>query len=137
VIAAPPAGKIVPLAMPEIRPILRHMFGGIKDSLTSSAAKSFIASRIARYGTLTELRINSREKTILADVLLEGEDAPIRIEVGRYRIAMKHGEPVLTVESVRASRAWLSNLLQDLVIGRELPLPSMALVALGGAEPTA
>jgi hypothetical protein len=115
--------------------MMRDMFGGIKDSLTSSAAKSFIAARITRYGNLTELRINSREKTILADVLLQGEAEPIRIEVSRYRIVMKDGEPLLMIEAVRASRAWLDNLLEDLLVGRELPVPSMALVALGGAVP--
>lgn len=113
------------------------MFGGIKDSLTSSAAKSFIASRITRYGKLTELRIRSRERTILADILLEGEDEPLRIEVVRYRIVTKNGEPMLTVEAVRASRPWLHNLLEDLLVGRELPVPSLALVALGAAEPAA
>jgi hypothetical protein len=115
--------------------MMRDMFGGIKDSLTSSAAKSFIAARITRYGNLTELRINSREKTILADVLLQGEAEPIRIEVSRYRIVIKDGEPLLMIEAVRASRAWLDNLLEDLLVGRELPVPSMALVALGGAVP--
>jgi hypothetical protein len=115
--------------------MMRDMFGGIKDSLTSSAAKSFIAARITRYGNLTELRINSREKTILADVLLQGEPEPIRIEVSRYRIVIKDGEPLLMIEAVRASRAWLDNLLEDLLVGRELPVPSMALVALGGAVP--
>lgn len=115
--------------------MMRDMFGGIKDSLTSSAAKSFIAARITRYGNLTELRINSREKTILADVMLQGEAEPIRIEVSRYRIVMKDGEPLLMIEAVRASRAWLDNLLEDLLVGRELPVPSMALVALGGAVP--
>jgi len=112
----------------------RNMFGGIKDSLASSAAKSFIASRIVRYGKLTELRIRSRERTIFVELLLEGEEAPVRIEIGRYRIVMKDGEAMLVVDEVRASRAWLDNIFQDLLVGRELPVPSVALVALGGAE---
>jgi len=112
----------------------RIMFGGIKDSLASSAAKSFIASRIARYGKLTELRIRSRERTIFTEVVLEGEAEPVRIEIGRYRIVMKDGESMLVVDEVRASRAWLDNLFQDLLVGRELPVPSVALIALGAAE---
>jgi hypothetical protein len=111
-----------------------NMFGGIKDSLASSAAKSLIASRIVRYGKLTELRIRSRERTIFAEVLLEGEEEPVRIEISRYRIVMKDGESLLLVEELRASRVWLDNLFQDLLVGRELPVPAVALIALGAAE---
>ncbi len=110
------------------------MFGGLKDSLTSSAAKSLLASRITRYAKLDELRIRSRERTIYAELVLEGESEAVKIEVGRYRIVAKGGENVMIVETVRASRPWMHNLLQDLLVGRELPVPGVALVALGGAE---
>jgi hypothetical protein len=111
------------------------MFGGIKDSLASSAAKSLIASRISRYGKLTELRIRSRERTIFAELLLQGEEELIRIEISRYRIISKGGENLLVIESVRATREWLHNLLEDLLVGRELAVPAVALVALGSPEP--
>ena len=109
------------------------MFGGIKDSLTSSAAKRFMASRIGRYAKLMDLRIHSRERTITAELLLEGEEMPVRL-AGRYRIAGNGGEHTLTFEGVEASRAWLNNLLEDLLVGKPLPVPSMALLALGGVE---
>ena len=110
------------------------MFGGLKDSLTSSAAKSMLASRLERYGNVTELRIRSREKTIALEVLLEGEEIPVGIQVERYRITGKSGEHALIVEKVTASRAWLQNLLQDLLVDQPLPVPSTVLVALGKPE---
>jgi len=110
------------------------MFSGIKDSLASSAAKSLLASRIERYGKIAALRINSRERSISAELDLEGEEAPVLIEIGRYRITGKSGAHALVVESVSASRPWLSNLLEDLLLDRPIPVPSMALVALGSAE---
>lgn len=110
------------------------MFSGIKDSLTSSAAKSMLASRLARYGNLTDLRIRSREKSILAELLLEGEEKPISIHVERYGIYSRGAETVLVVERVQASRPWVQNLLQDMVVGMPIPVPPAVTIALGKPE---
>ena len=110
------------------------MFSALKDSLTSTAAKSMLASHLDRYGKLTELRIRGREKTIAAEILLEGEDVPVGIQIGRYRITGKSGGYALVVESVTASRAWLQNLLQDLLVDKQLPVPAVVLLALGKPE---
>lgn len=107
------------------------MFDGIKDSLTSSAAKSMLASRLDRYGKVNELQIRSRERSIALELLLEGEEVPVGIFVERYRTTGKAGEHALVVEKVSATRPWLQNLLQDLLVDKPLPVPSMVLVALG------
>lgn len=113
------------------------MFTGIKDSLTSTAAKSMLASRIDRYGRLIDLRINSREKSIMAELLLEGDDAPIGIVVEHYRITGKSSEYALVVDGVTATRPWLQNLLQDLLADKPLTIPAVALIALGKPEEAA
>ncbi len=110
------------------------MFSGLKDSLTSTAAKSFLASRLDRYGKLTDLRIRSREKTISADLELEGEAVSVMVEIGRYRVTGKSGDHSLVVESISASRPWLQNLLQDLLVEKPMPVPSVILIALGKPE---
>lgn len=110
------------------------MFGGIKDSLTSSAAKSMLASRLDRYGKVTELRIRSREKSIALELILEGEEIPVGVLVERYRTIGKAGEHALVVEKVSASRPWLQNLLEDLLVDKPFPVPAIVLVALGKPE---
>lgn len=114
--------------------VKRSMFGNLKDSLASSAAKSLLAGKIDRYGRLTDLRIHSRERRIYVEVLLSGEKEEISIEVTRYRISGKSGEHQITLEEVACSRQWLQLLLEDFLIGKPLPVPSVALIALGGAE---
>jgi hypothetical protein len=113
------------------RPI---MFTSLKDSLSSTAAKSLLASRLDRYGKLTDLRIRSREKSISAELTLEGEEIPVGIEIERYRVTGTVGEYAVVVESVTASRPWLQNLLEDLLLGKPLPVPSIVLIALGKPE---
>ncbi len=110
------------------------MFTGIKDSLTSTAAKSMLGSRLHRYGKLTDLRIRSREKTISAEILLEGETEPVVIQVVRYRIEANGPENSLVVEEVTASRVWLQNLLQDLLVEKPIAVPGVVLLALGRPE---
>lgn len=83
------------------------MFTGIKDSLSSKAAKTLLAARVDRYGKLVDLRIRSRERTISAEVHLTGEEVPVFVEVERYRIEGNDGEPRLVIERVAASRVWL------------------------------
>ncbi|WP_035609324.1 hypothetical protein [Haloferula sp. BvORR071] len=110
------------------------MFGNLKDSLASSAAKSLLSARLERYGRVTELRIRSKEKTLLLQVMLAGEHDEVTIEVGRYRIVGLAGNHTIIVESVRASREWLQLALEDFVVGKPFPIPTVALVALGGAD---
>jgi hypothetical protein len=110
------------------------MFGSLKDSLASSAAKSLLAGRIERYGRLTELRIRSREKTIRVEMILAGEVEELKIEVERYRVTAAAGAHALVIERILASRQWVQLLLEDFVVGKPIPIPSIALVALGGSE---
>lgn len=110
------------------------MFGSLKDSLSSVAAKALLASRIDRYGKITDLHIRSREKSVTAELVLAGEEVPITILIDQYRIEGTSGTYTLTVEKVTASRAWLQNLLDDVVVGKPLPVPSIALLALGGPQ---
>ena len=110
------------------------MFGNLKDSLASSAAKSLLSGRIERYGRLTELRIRSREKTIRVEMLLSGETEDLKIAVERYRVTGMAGAHMLVIERIRASRQWVQLLLEDFVVGVPIPIPSVALVALGGSD---
>ena len=110
------------------------MFGGFKDSLASSAAKAMLAGRIERYGRLLDLRIRSREKTIGAVLMLAGESEEVRIEGTRYRVVASGGEHTLVIEGIATSREWLQLLLEDFLLGKPIPVPSVATLALGGSE---
>lgn len=110
------------------------MFGGIKDSLASSAAKALLGGRVERYGKLLDLRIRSRDKTISAVLLLAGDSEELRLEITRYRVIASGGDHALVIEEVTASRDWLRLLLEDFVVGKPVPIPSVATMALGSPE---
>jgi hypothetical protein len=111
------------------------MLGALKDSLASRAAKSMLAGRIERYGQLTELRIRSKEKMLLVQVMLAGEAEEIIIVVDRYRVVpAEAGKIAIVIEAITASREWLQLLLEDFVVGQSIPIPSVAAMALGKPE---
>lgn len=109
------------------------MFGGIKDSLASTAARSLLTSHIERYGRITDLRIRSKERRIDVELLLDGEELPITVRVNKYRvITHAGGGHALCVEHIAASRPWLQHILEDFVVEKPIPIPSIALLAFGG-----
>jgi hypothetical protein len=106
------------------------MFAAAKDAVAAQAARAFINDRIARYGTLQELKIDSRNKTMRAVCLLQGEREPVTVLIDNYKITGAGENCAVEVLACSCSRAWLQNLLSDFVIGRRVPVPSWAAAAL-------
>lgn len=106
------------------------MFSAAKDAMASRAAQAYVNNRIARYGQLQELRIDSRAHTMEGTCLLHGDREPITVNVDRYEIAERNGTKFLTVQKCRCARPWLQNLLTDFVEGRSVELPGWAASAL-------
>jgi hypothetical protein len=122
------------LHYPRLQVSLQQMFHSLKDSLASAAAKTFLASTLDRYGKIIDFRIRSRERTISAELLLQGDEVPVSIEISRYRITAKSSEHAIVVESVTASRSWIQNLLEDVLVEKPLPVPALLLLVLGGSQ---
>jgi hypothetical protein len=106
------------------------MFNAAKDAFTSKAAQTYINQRIARYGQVQTLRIDSRTKTMELICQLDGEAAPIAVRVQKYVVREVDGKKYVSVASCACSRPWLQNLLNDLAVGLEVPVPSWAAAAL-------
>lgn len=100
-----------------------RMFDAVKDSLTSRAARKFLAAKFARYGNLDDVRIDSRARRITLDLTLLGETAPTRIVVDNYLLTKVDGETHLTLTQCRCERPWLQHVLEDWVDGKSFPVP--------------
>ena len=106
------------------------MFKAAKDAFTSKAAQTYINQRIARYGQVQTLRIDSRTKSMELSCQLVGEPAPIVVRVERYAVRELGDKKMLRIGSCACSRPWLQNLLNDFALNREFPVPSWAAAAL-------
>lgn len=109
---------------------MEGMFSAAKDAMASRAAQTYVNGRIARYGQLTDFRLDSTQRRMEATCLLHGEAEPITVQVDRYAIHTVGGQKFLEVQACRCARPWLQALLEDFVRGRHIELPAWAASAL-------
>ena len=78
--------------------------------------------KLGRYGTMTELKIDSKAKTLDATVMLKGESSPISIRA-TYDIA-DGPAPTISVTQVSVSREWMNVLANDFLINKAFAPPA-------------
>ena len=106
------------------------MINSIKDALTSRTAQAFVNARIARYGTVQDLKIDSERKTVEISVQLNGESSPVIVKAENYVIETVGDKKFISVTRFSCPRPWLQNLLTDHGQNRRVELPPWAAAAL-------
>jgi hypothetical protein len=106
------------------------MFTAAKDALASQAARRYVNGLIKRYGEVSELKINSKAKSVDLVCLLIGENEPVTVRIDHYRVENHGGKHFVELGGCSCSRLWLQNLLEDHACGRRFGLPGWAAAAL-------
>lgn len=104
------------------------LFKGPKDAALSKLGQVLINKfGMARYGTLTSLALDSRNKTLRMSLMLKGEMQPIDLEA-RYRVENEPGGKRLVIESAECSREWATYAFNDFCPpeARRIQLPPFA-----------
>ncbi len=109
------------------------MFHAAKDAIASRAAQVWVNKRLARYGTVRELSIDSRRKTVEITCLLEGEATPIKIRIENYVVDTEQGRRFLRATAFRCTRPWLQSLLTDFGHRKRIELPAWAAAMLSAS----
>ncbi|QYM79457.1 hypothetical protein K0B96_02245 [Horticoccus luteus] len=98
--------------------------------MTSRAAQAFVNSRIARYGRVDRLKIDSTNRAIEVVCSLEGEVDPVTVRVDRYELHDEGGKRFIEIKKASCSRPWLHRALEDFAPGRRFEVPGWAAAAL-------
>jgi len=99
--------------------------------LSSHAARNYVNGLIKRYGEVSELKIDSRKKSVEIVCVLTGENDPVKVFIENYHIESDGTKSFVEITALTCSRPWrLHNLLEDHARGRRLELPSWAAAAL-------
>jgi hypothetical protein len=106
------------------------MFTAAKDALASRAAIVWANTLLARYGTVQDLKIDSRRKTVEVSCLLDGELAPITIRIGNYVVETEHDKRFIRATEFSCTRPWLQRFLTDFGHRHRIELPPWAAAAL-------
>src|SRR5437763_14304605 len=88
--------------------VARSFFQRSKDATVGFAARIAINAKLRGIGEMTELAIDTKNKSVRLKLELIGEPEPIEIHVTRYRLrSSKDGGARFTIEAATASRQWL------------------------------
>ena len=86
---------------------------------------SLINQQIDSFGSLSQLQIDSRQRTMAARLVLKGEPAPIDVQAGTYEVVQEDGCTYLVFRNFGASKEWIAAVLNRYVAGRKFRAPEL------------
>jgi hypothetical protein len=104
------------------------------NSFASAAVRQTLNSTYLQpYGSLTELVIDSENKSLSLKLELKGEAQPIEISIPRYQLIERGEDTYIDLGEIVTSREWLTTLLREHLNAKiirprlqQKPLPAMA-----------
>ena len=101
------------------------MLSSAKDRIIEKFALAHLnGTLLAPYGRATSVRIDSTARTLSIEAQLNGEPAPLRIEIAGYEISKEGSRYFAKVQDIRTSREWLSVLAANRLRNVPFELPS-------------
>jgi hypothetical protein len=94
-----------------------------KDSSASFVLERALQKTFRRYGRMLKFNLDSGQKSIQVEVLLQGEKEPITLIVQEYELIREASGTYLVVKKAAASREWLSVVLEEFVRGKRFAVP--------------
>jgi hypothetical protein len=91
------------------------MIQKLKDLALSHGARVAMNQYISEYGEIVKLNLNSKFKTMDMEIMLDGEDECINIQVEHYEITE---ENTLRISCVTTSKAWITTLAHTCLEGK-------------------
>lgn len=102
------------------------MLNKAKDKMIATVAKRLLEAKVARYGEVRSLTVESKESRMVVEFHPEGDDSPIVVTIEEYQIIQSEGGVTIRLHRLSADRSWVSSILKDHVEGFELPLAGPA-----------
>jgi hypothetical protein len=109
---------------------LSELFQRFKGKAVDTAVGLWLRQKLKRYGTMTTLQIDSKQKTIHMELELKGETSPIVVDVENYELLHKKDETFLSLNKVSTSREWMTVLLRELLPNQQFKVPNALKIAL-------
>ena len=91
------------------------MLQKIKDKALSHGAKMAINTQIEAYGKVQKLNLDSKNKRISMDVMLEGEREALSVHVDNYELIETDGLHQFKLNGITTSRAWINTVASTYV----------------------
>ena len=99
------------------------MLNRMKDRTTSTVIKTAVNAFLKEYGKIMSLNLDSAEKSVTIKMLLDGEETPIDIRVGRYELLQEGEKHLIMMEEIRTTRPWMDTFAKNYVEGKKFKIP--------------
>jgi hypothetical protein len=107
--------------------MLNSALARAKDAALAKTMLLLLRPKLSRYGELQQLNLDTNQKRRSGVLLLHGDTEPVTISEVHYEIQRREAEAFLVLHSVKASREWIQNLLDDHLHRLPIKLPEIAL----------
>ena len=112
---------------------MRNSFSNALTALKKRAmevtVKALINRKIKAFGSVTSLQIDSKQRTISAQLALKGEAQPIALKIGAYEVIQEDGVTYISFQNLHASREWIGTVLNEYVAGRRFKVSRVVRMA--------
>ena len=95
-----------------------------KDTVLSKGIKIAINNQIKEYGKMLKLNLDSNNKSIEMEVMLEGEKEPLTVNVQKYEMTQEGKKHFLKIQGVKTSRAWINTVASSYLEGKTFEIPA-------------
>jgi hypothetical protein len=95
----------------------------IFDNAISAGVKMAVNQMLADIGSISQLHLDIKAKTVTATVELVGEVSPIDFQVGKYELSKKDDGVYITLKEITCSREWLQKAVQKFEPEPQVKLP--------------
>jgi len=96
----------------------------MKDAALSKGAKIAINSQIKEYGEMLKFNLDSTQKSIEVEVMLDGEHEPLKVHIGKYEMTQTDGKHFIQIYGVTTSRAWINTIASSYLEGKAFEIPA-------------
>ena len=100
------------------------MLNKMKDLTLSKTAKIAMNTQIEKYGKITELSLNSKEKSLLMTLEMRGESSAIELKVDKYILSQSEEKHFIQLQGIQTSRLWLSAVAKDYLENKTFKIPN-------------
>ncbi|MEA3491354.1 MAG: hypothetical protein U9R27_05585 [Campylobacterota bacterium] len=100
------------------------MLKKMKDKALSKGVQIAInnSRKFKEYGEMLKLNLNSEQKSIEIEVMLDGEKEPLAMRVNKYEIIEEDGKYMIRVHGIETSRAWINAVASSYLEGKSFDI---------------
>ena len=94
-----------------------------KDKALSKAILTILNKKLKKFGTISELTLDTKSKKIALKIGLKGELEPLLVTVNRYEIKEIEERHYLIAHDVDTSREWINLLANEYLYSEKFEIP--------------